>query len=133
MIIVGLTGGIGSGKTTVAGLFREQGIPVYNSDIEAKQLMQTSTTIREAIVLLLGEVAFLDKKLNRKYIASRVFKDKELLQKLNKIVHPAVRSHFSSWAAKQKTAYVIQETAIIFENDAQANYCLLYTSPSPRD
>ncbi len=130
-MIVGLTGGIGSGKSTVATMFKELGIPVYDSDMEAKKLMETSTEVKAAIMDLLGKEAYNDDGLNRPYIADKVFKDPELLEKLNGIVHPAVGKHFLEWANRQKSPYVIQETALIFENDAQDkyDYTILVTAP----
>jgi len=131
MMIVGLTGGIGSGKSTVANMFRELGIPVYDSDKEAKLLMATSQEVKEAITDLLGKEAYSDGELNRSFIADKVFKDSELLEKLNGIVHPAVRKHFMQWVEAQEAPYVIQETALIFENKAQDNYdfTILVTAP----
>ncbi|MBA4744190.1 MAG: dephospho-CoA kinase [Muricauda sp.] len=131
MMIVGLTGGIGSGKSTVAKMFKELGIPVYDSDMEAKKLMETSTEVKATIMDLLGREAYGKDGLNRPYIADKVFKDPELLEKLNGIVHPAVRKHFLEWANRQKSPYVIQETALIFENDAQDKYdcTILVTAP----
>lgn len=131
MMIVGLTGGIGSGKSTVAKMFAELGIPVYDSDMEAKELMVTSNEVKTAITRLLGEEAYDNHGLNRSYIANKVFKDPELLEKLNAIVHPAVRKHFLDWVEKQESPYVIQETALIFENDAQDkyDYTILVTAP----
>lgn len=131
MKIIGLTGGIGSGKTTVANMFRELGIPVYDSDKEAKLLMNTSRKLRKAIISLFGDNAYVNNVLNRKFIADKVFKDSNLLNKLNSIVHPAVREHFLVWAKSKKTNYVIQESAIIFENDNQAFYdaIILVTAP----
>ncbi|GLU44505.1 dephospho-CoA kinase [Allomuricauda sp. NBRC 101325] len=131
MMIVGLTGGIGSGKSTVAKMFEELGVPVYDSDKEAKQLMATSIKVKESIIELLGAASYVDGTLNRPYIAGKVFTDPILLEKLNKIVHPAIRSHFLEWAKAQTTPYVIQETALIFENDAQDKYdsTILVTAP----
>ncbi len=131
MIIVGLTGGIGSGKSTVAQMFRDLGVPVYDSDAEAKQLMVNSTELKHAIIALLGEDAYTDGTLNRSYIAEKVFTDPGLLEKLNALVHPAVRTDFTQWAAQQKAPYVIQETALIFENGIQDFYdrILLVTAP----
>lgn len=130
-MLVGLTGGIGSGKSTVAQMFRELGVPVYDSDKEAKWLMANSPELKIAIIGLLGDKAYTGKTLNRSYIAELVFKDVGLLQKLNKIVHPAVRQHFLKWANQQSAPYVIQETALIFENGAQDNYSatILVTAP----
>ena len=131
MMIVGLTGGIGSGKSTVAKMFVELGIPVYDSDMEAKELMVASSEVKTAITELLGEEAYDNHGLNRSYIADKVFKDPELLEKLNAIVHPAVRKHFLDWVERQESPYVIQETALIFENDAQDkyDYTILVTAP----
>ncbi|QWX82542.1 dephospho-CoA kinase [Cellulophaga sp. HaHaR_3_176] len=131
MKVIGLTGGIGSGKTTVAKMFADSGVPVYNSDREAKLLMVNSKKIRKEIKALLGERSYKKKVLNRKYIADKVFANPELLSELNKIVHPAVRDHFLEWSEKQDTSYIIQETAIIFENDSQSkyDYIILVTAP----
>ncbi len=133
MIYVGLTGGIGSGKTTVAGYFKELGVPIYNSDERAKTLMNSSKDLKEAIINLLGTNAYQDEKLNKTYIAKRVFSNKDLLQKLNDIVHPAVRNDFHDWALKQNSPYVIQEAAILFENGSYLNYdkLILVKAPKP--
>ena len=131
MIKIGLTGGIGSGKSTVADMFRDLGIPVYNSDERAKELMRTSKKIRKKIIDLLGEGAYHGEELDRSYIAQKVFQDKPLLAKLNSIVHPAVRKDFLEWAKHQKAEYVLQETALLFENHAQNLYdkTILVTAP----
>jgi dephospho-CoA kinase len=131
MTIIALTGNIGSGKSTVAKMFKKLDVPVYNSDKEAKKLMQSSKKVRTAIMALLGDKAYVDKKLNRKYIAQKVFENKELLGRLNAIVHPEVRKDFLKWAKKQKSPYVIQESAIIFENGLQDFYdkIVLITAP----
>ncbi|WP_350292057.1 dephospho-CoA kinase [uncultured Croceitalea sp.] len=130
-MIVGLTGGIGSGKSTISGLFKELGVPVYDSDKEAKLFMNTSKSVRKAIIALLGKKAFKDDTLNRDYISGKVFKDNELLERLNKIVHPEVKKHFKKWSLEQDAPYVIQETALIFENKNQDNYdkIILVTAP----
>ncbi|SFW26988.1 dephospho-CoA kinase [Cellulophaga fucicola] len=131
MIIVGLTGGIGSGKSTAAKMFEELGVPVYNSDLEAKKLMSTSVRVQKEIIRLLGENAYKEGVLNREYIAKKVFASTSLLQQLNAIVHPAVRLHFLEWTNKQESNYVIQESAIIFENNNQDfyDYIILVTAP----
>ncbi len=130
-MIVGLTGGIGSGKTTVAKFFVELGVPVYNSDKEAKKLMKSSKKVKKAIIELLGENAYEGKRLNKIYISDKIFKNKSLLTELNSIVHPAVRKHFLRWTKRQDSPYVIQETAIIFENSGQDFYdkIILVTAP----
>lgn len=131
MMIVGLTGGIGSGKSTVAKMFKKLGVPVYNSDKKAKNLMKSSKKLRASIKALLGDDAYDGKKLNKAYIANKIFQDKSLLNKLNGIVHPAVRENFISWAKKQEAPYVIQEAAIIFENGLHEFYdkIVLVTAP----
>lgn len=116
MKVIGLTGGIGSGKSTVAKMFKELGVPVYIADDEAKKIMLT-TKVKHKIKSLLGENSYLDNRLNRTFIASKVFNNKELLEKLNKIVHPAVALDFLEWKKKQKGAYVIKEAAVLFENE----------------
>ena len=131
MKIVGLTGGIGSGKTTVANMFKEHGIPVYNSDERAKELMIKSGELVKGIKSLLGEEAYVDNELNRGYVARKVFTDKPLLQSLNELVHPAVRNDFNNWASEQMAPYVIQEAAILFENGAYESFdsMILVTAP----
>ncbi|TKD65851.1 dephospho-CoA kinase [Flavobacterium sp. ASW18X] len=130
-MIVGLTGGIGSGKSTVAKMFQELGIPVYIADEEAKKLMHTQPEVKSAIIHLLGKDAYLNGRLNRAYIADKVFTNKGLLQELNAIVHPAVRTHFLEWVKKQEAPYVLQESALIFENNNEANFdaVILVTAP----
>jgi len=131
MKIVGLTGGIGSGKTTVSKMFSDLDISVYIADIEAKKLINSSKTIRKQLILLLGNDAFLMGTLNRKYVADLIFNDKELLEKVNKIIHPRVAEHFLKWCEKQKSPYVIKEAAILFENGGYKNcdFTILVTAP----
>tara|TARA_R110001592_G_scaffold8084_15_gene44375 strand:+ start:2299 stop:2883 length:585 start_codon:yes stop_codon:yes gene_type:complete len=133
MIVVGLTGGIGSGKSTIAEMFRELGVPVYNSDERAKLLMNTSKKIKKQLVELLGKKAFLDDKLNKAFIAKKVFNDADLLKQLNHIVHPVVRKDFIKWMKKQKAAYVIQETALLFENNTQDLYDIVILITAPKE
>ena len=122
MKIIGITGGIGSGKTTVAKMFESFGIPVYYADDEAKALMNRSKTIKKKLVALLGDSAYENEKINRKYIASKVFNHQDLLKKINAIVHPKVKVHFEKWLKKQDSSYVLKESAIIFENNLQSHY-----------
>ncbi len=133
MRVVGLTGGIGSGKTTVARIFEELGVPVYNSDVEAKKLMHSSKKIKKELVALFGEEAYLEDKLNRAFIANAVFKDEVALKKLNKIVHPEVRKHFLKWCKEHKHPYVVQETALLFENQAQDFYDKIVLVTAPKE
>lgn len=131
MMIVGLTGGIGSGKSTVARFFSEMGIPVYIADDEAKRLMQTSKVIRRKLTALLGEEAYTENGLNREYVASKIFSDAALLEATNKIIHPKVGQHFKRWVKKQKGTYVIKEAAILFENGGyeSCDATILVTAP----
>lgn len=127
MKIVGLTGGIGSGKTTVANFFKELGIPVYIADVEAKALMNRSKVIRRKLIKLFGEDAYIDNELNRPFLADKIFNNKELLQEMNAIVHPKVASHFKRWVKKQESPYVIKEVAILFENGSYKQCDLVIT------
>ena len=114
--IVGLTGGIGSGKSKAAAYFSELGIPCYIADDRAKELMTSSMTIQQAIINEFGAESYINGNLNRPFLASIVFKDTVLLATLNAIVHPAVASDFRSWLLEQNSIYVIKEAAILFEN-----------------
>lgn len=116
MWVVGLTGGIGSGKTTVAKMFEHLGVPVYIADVEAKKLTNRSKVIRRKLIELLGEEAYLDKEINKKYVADKIFSNSSLLLQVNQIIHPKVRSHFNRWLKRQVSPYVIKEAAILFEN-----------------
>lgn len=130
-MIVGLTGGIGSGKTWVSSLFSELGVPVYISDIEAKKLMHTNSTVKKAIIELFGDQAYEKGKLNRGFISQKVFNNKALLKKLNAIVHPAVADHFMDWYSNQKSTFVIKEAAILFEigGEKKCDATILVTAP----
>ncbi|WP_204345429.1 dephospho-CoA kinase [Psychroserpens algicola] len=127
MIVVGLTGGIGSGKTTVAGFFKVHDIPIYIADVEAKQLMARSKVIKRKLIALFGEDAYDDGELNRPFIASKIFNDKNLLDQMNAIVHPKVAAHFKRWLKKQEGPYVIKEAAIIFEHQNENQYDFIIT------
>lgn len=115
MYKVGITGGIGSGKSTVCGLLSVYGVAVYDSDTKAKALMEQSVTLRESLCAAFGEECYNEDGLNRQYLASKVFGDEQSLIKLNSIVHPAVRADFRSWAEQQSGEYVVLESAILFE------------------
>jgi len=131
MKIGGLTGGIGSGKTTVACMFNELGIPVYIADVEAKRLMVESEAIVSGVIELFGAEAYIDGTLNRSYIAGQVFNNKEKLTSLNSIVHPAVHRDFKDWVATKNSPYVLKEAAIIFENggERKLDFTILVTAP----
>jgi dephospho-CoA kinase len=129
--LVAITGGIGSGKTTVVNIFQELGVPAYIADERAKSLMENDKGMIEKIKNLFGEQSYIDGKLNRSFISEMVFGDKAKLQKLNNIVHPAVRENFELWAKQQKAQYVIYESALIFQHDQESFFddIILITAP----
>ncbi len=129
--IIGLTGGIGSGKTTIANYFRKAGIPVYIADEEARKIMQ-SPDIIEDIKNAFGDSVFDNSILNREKLSKIVFNDPQKLELLNSIIHPAVRKHFANWVLKyENTPFVIYEAAILFESGSY-KYCdLIITVSAP--
>ncbi|WP_415060782.1 dephospho-CoA kinase [Flavobacterium sp.] len=129
--LIGLTGGIGSGKTTVAKMFAAKGIPVYIADEEAKKLMNTSKII-QAIENEFGKEVINNGKINRTFLAEKVFKNKEKLNDLNQIVHPAVKEDFKSWLKKNRDfPFVMKETAILFETGGNKDCDLVITVTAP--
>ena len=117
--IIGLTGGIGAGKTTVAKVFKTLGIPVFNADEAAKELMQNNPVIKTQLLKTFGEQVYLATgELDRSYLASIVFKDANQLGLLNAIVHPITIQAAKDWAVIQSTPYVIKEAALLFESGA---------------
>lgn len=132
MRTVGITGGIGSGKTTVCKLFELLGVPVFYADEEAKKLYELAR-IRSKVVKLAGKkVLGKDKRIDKQKLAELVFSDKVLLAKLNAIIHPEVRKQFEAWKKKQKGAkWVLKEAAIMIESGAhrELNYLVHITSP----
>mgnify|MGYP000033795350 CR=1 FL=1 len=131
MKIIGLTGGIGSGKTTVSTMFKDFGIPIYIADIESKKLTNSSKIIRKEIIDVLGEKSYSNDKINNKYVAELIFNDVNLLKKINNIIHPKVAEHFNKWAIEQDAPYIIKEAAILYENDGYKNcdFTILITAP----
>jgi dephospho-CoA kinase len=132
MIKVGVTGGIGSGKSTVCKVFELLGVPVYYADAESQILLQTNQEIQLAIIKLFGnDILSLEGVIDRKKIADVVFNDSQKLKNLNAIMHPAVFNHFENWVKKQVSPYVIKEAAILFESgaDKQLNKIITVTCP----
>ncbi len=131
MMVVGLTGGIGSGKTSVVQLFIDKGIPVYIADIEAKKLMQSNPKISLQIKSIFGEKSYEKGVLNRSYLAKQVFGNSEKLNQLNAIVHPVVHKDFLAFKKTQKAPYLIYENAILFENgsDSLCDFIITVTAP----
>jgi dephospho-CoA kinase len=121
MLKVGLTGGIGSGKTMVARIFAALGIPIYYADEAAKRIQQEDPDVRKQIVGLLGEEAYHNGILNRTYVSSIVFADNTKLEQLNAIVHPATIRDAENWLSAQTTDYAIKEAALIFESGSQGD------------
>lgn len=122
MLKVGLTGGIGSGKTTVAKIFETLGIPVYYADNIAKYLMENDAAIQQSIIQNFGKESYtVEGKVNRTHLSHIVFCDHKQLERLNAIIHPVVIQHGIEWMQQQQTPYTIKEAALIFESGSQAN------------
>lgn len=115
MLKVGITGGIGSGKSIVSSIFKAIGIPVFDADQTAKKIMQEDADVKQQLISTFGKEVFEHNQLNRKYLANLVFNDSFLLEKLNAIVHPATIQSGLNWAAKQDSPYVLREAALLFE------------------
>jgi len=132
---IGLTGGIGSGKSLVADFFRFLGIPVYTADVEAKRLMVTCESIRKSLIEAFGESVYLESgELNRLELSKMIFKDAGALKKVNAIVHPQVRQDYQKWLQKQSQAsYVIQESAILFDTGMNKNFDKIITVTADAD
>ena len=132
MTTVGLTGGIGSGKTTIANLFAtEFAIPIYIADTKAKELIAQDTHLQQEIKALLGEETFVEGKYNTAFVASIVFSTPEKLQALNQLIHPYVQQDFARWREEQHSPYVIKESAILFESGSykDCDYIITVTAP----
>jgi dephospho-CoA kinase len=130
--IIGLTGGIGSGKTTVAKYFASKGIPVYIADEAAKDIMNDAKVVHEVQSIFSENVILKNGLLDRNTIRELVFKDKKKLEQLNKIIHPKVKADFENWLKKNKNArFIIKEVAILFETNGQKNCdaTILVTAP----
>lgn len=130
---IGLTGGIGSGKSTVAKVFEVLGIPVYSADEAARRLMNEDERLRQLIMQHFGPSSYKNNQLDRSYIASQVFNNKEKLALMNSLVHPATIRDAAEWMAKQTTPYAIKEAAIIFESGTQDqhDYIIGVSAPAP--
>lgn len=129
---IGITGGIGSGKSYVAKIFSALGVPFYDADKEAKELMNTNQEIKTTLIQEFGAGVYnTEGHLNRAYLASQVFKDKEKLDKLNTAVHPVVIQHGEEWAASQTFPYSLKEAALLFESGSykKLDYTILVTAP----
>ena len=133
MLKIGLTGGIGSGKTTVAKVFELLDIPVYYADNEAKRIMNEDSELKEQIIRHFGPKAYPSNELDRSYIASIVFNDKKKLDLLNSLVHPATIKDGNKWLNRQKSPYSIKEAALIFESGMQEHLDYVIGVSAPVD
>lgn len=133
MLHIGITGGIGSGKSTVARIFEVLGIPVYYSDSAAKRLMNEDPQLKEDLIKHFGEKTFEGGQLNRSHLASIVFNNKEKLDLLNSLVHPATIRDSDRWMKQQTAPYALKEAALIFESGAQQwlDYVIGVSAPAP--
>jgi dephospho-CoA kinase len=128
---VGLTGGIGTGKSTVALIFKSLGVPVYDADSMAKKLMEEDEELISSIKAEFGDETYVGDKLNRQFLAERVFNNEPLLAKLNAMVHPAVAEHFTNWTTQYSSGYILKEAALLFETGSynELDYVILVQSP----
>jgi dephospho-CoA kinase len=132
MIKVGVTGGIGSGKTIVCKVFASLGVPVYYADKAARMLTETNSRIQKELIALLGKDIYNDNGLNRSLMSALIFKNKKLIEDVNRIIHPYVKEDFTNWAEMHhKKDYVIQEAAILFESGSNrlVDICITVTAP----
>lgn len=131
MIKVGITGGIGSGKSYVCRIIEKMGYPVYYSDQESKVIMDNDSEIRSKLISLLGTETYINNRLNRKFLADQLFESDEIRIKVNAIVHPKVRAYFDDWCKSQYCDIVFNEAAILFETQSykQFNKTILVSAP----
>lgn len=135
---IGITGGIGSGKTTICNIFESLDVPIYYADTQAKKIMATSIAVKQQLKTLLGNEAYhKNGKPDRKFIASKIFSDKALLMGINGIIHPAVQADAERWMEKLKnegrTVYVIKEAALLVENGSYKALDALIVVTCPED
>lgn len=116
---IGVTGGIGSGKSTVCKVFEVLGIPVYYADDRARALISSDPRIRKGYKELFGEKVYENGQLNRKLVADKIFSNRSLLEKVNRLVHPVVREDFTQWVERREAPYVIEEAAVLLESGGQ--------------
>ncbi len=133
MLQVGITGGIGSGKSIVCQVFKTLGIPVFNADEAAQYLMQNDTTLIQRIQLLLGDDVYLKGKLQKEKVSDAIFNDPEKLRQLNEIVHPATISYARNWMEQQKAPYLIKEAAIFFESGSYKDMNIMVGVYAPKE
>ena len=133
MLVIGLTGGIGSGKTTVAKIFQSFGVPVYNSDVEAKKILFSSIAVHHELELAFGKSVFTEGLPDKVKLAQIVFSDKEKLKQLNAIIHPKVAADFETWKLNQNSYLVVKEAAILIESGAYKSVDKIVVVSAPID
>jgi dephospho-CoA kinase len=132
MLNIGITGGIGTGKSTICEIFALLGIPVYNADKAAKRLMATNENLKKKLIATFGTAAFTSTgELDTIFLAKKVFADEKALKQLNTLVHPAVLADFDQWCSQQQAPYVLKEAALLIESGSykQCDYTILVESP----
>jgi dephospho-CoA kinase len=132
MLKIGITGGIGTGKSTICEIFALLGVPVYHADQAAKKLMATNSRLKQQLITTFGNATFTTEgELDTKYIANKVFNNEKALKQLNALVHPAVLADFDQWCSQQQTPYVLKEAALLIESGSykQCDHTILVESP----
>lgn len=130
---VGITGGIGAGKSIVSQLFKLLGIPVYDADSRAKYLMNQDPDLKKGIVSLFGSEAYTNEGLNRTFIARQTFNNQSNLEQLNALVHPAVGSDYSKWEQEQNSKYTLKEAALLFEAGSNKDLDIIIVASAPEE
>lgn len=133
MYKVGVTGGIGSGKSTVCNIFESLGIPIFKADEEGRRLLNEDEKVQQQVVSIIGPQAVVNGKPDRKFISSVVFHDPKKLEELNAIIHPRVRQSAAEWANKQQAPFVIEEAAIMFESGAYKTLDAIIVVSAPEE
>jgi len=119
---IGITGGIGSGKSFVANIIEKMGFPIYYSDVRSKELTNSHPIIRQGLIELVGENVYFEGELDKKILAAAIFSNDELRMKVNQLIHPIVRQDFEDWAKAQTSDLIFNEAAILFETGAYRNF-----------
>ena len=133
MIKIGLTGVIGSGKSTAANYFSKLGVPVFFADNSAKKIMNTDSSVKKCLVDLLGSLAYSNGELNKQFISDKIFNNQNLLKSINNLIHPKVQEDFDLWLTNQTSPYVIYEAALIFENSSEHLFDKIICIKTPLD
>ena len=130
---IGITGGIGAGKSLVAEIIKAMGYPVYNSDERAKELTESNPKIKEGLIHLFGEEIYQNDTLNKFALAQAIFSDESLREKVNALIHPIVREDFNLWALAQNNSLVFNESAILFETRSFKNFDAIILVYAPKE